>query len=129
MPRNPHPLIVELAKYRRAEGLSARAASLDAGLSAQAVGLWESGQSPTVAALDQYLRVFGLRLEIAGDPVRRLAREALHARPSDPEPYAPVTPEQAAENRRVLAEALGIRDDMPLSPACIVAEFNRECAA
>jgi transcriptional regulator with XRE-family HTH domain len=115
MPRDAHPLISQLAGYRRAAGLSARAAAREAGLSETVVRDWEAGQPPTVAALEQYLGVFGLRLEIAGDPVRQLAREALHARPADPEPYAPVTAAEAAENRRALADALGIVDDMPVA--------------
>lgn len=116
--REPHPLIVELAARRKAAGWSARAAALKAGLGESAVLDWERGRAnPTVGALEQYLNLFGLTLTAAGDPMLRLSLEMVPARPTGPVPYLPVTPEVAAWNRRVLADALGIVDDMPVPGA------------
>jgi transcriptional regulator with XRE-family HTH domain len=112
--REPHPLIVELAARRKAAGWSARAAALKAGLGESAVLDWERGRAnPTVGALEQYLNLFGLTLTAAGDPVRLLSLEMVPARPTGPVVYPPVTPAVAAWNRQVLADALGIVDDMP----------------
>lgn len=113
--REPHPLIVELAARRKAAGWSARAAALKAGLGEHSVLDWERGRAnPTVGALEQYLNLFGLTLTAAGDPVRRLSLEMVPARPTGPVVYPPVTPAVAAWNRQVLADALGIVDDMPV---------------
>lgn len=136
MAREPHPLVVELKSDRLAAGLSVWAAARRAGLASHVVRDWESGRcEPTVVALEKYQAVFGRRLwsvrteaeALQAEAVRRLELETLPDRPTQPE-FPPVTPEQAAENRRVLARALRITDDMPLSPAAIVAEFNRRAA-
>lgn len=119
--RSPHPLIVELAEYRQAAGLSARAASLKAGLGAGWVLDCEKGRTnPTVGALEQYLNLYGLALTVAGDPVRQLALETIPSRPAEPVEYPPITPEVAAHNRQILADALGIVDDMPVPAAWVV---------
>ncbi|WP_165975224.1 helix-turn-helix domain-containing protein [Actinomadura rubrisoli] len=137
MAREPHPLVAELKSVREGAGLSVWEAARRAGLATAVVRDWESGRSePTVVALEKYLAVFGRRLWSAGaeaevlhaEAVRRLELETLPDRPTQPE-LPPVTPDQAAENRRVLAAALGITDDLPLSPAAIVEEFNRRAAA
>lgn len=119
--RSPHPLIVQAAEHRKAAGLSARAAALKAGLGASWVLDCERGRTnPTVGALEQYLNLYGLALTVTGDPVRQLALEMIPSRPAEPVEYPPITPEAAAYNRRVLADALGIVDDMPVPAARVV---------
>lgn len=115
-----HPLVARLAQVRKAAGLSARQASLLAGLSPNVVAGWETGRrEPTVHALEAYAAVFGLRLLLAdyvtetvyADAVRRLELETTPARPPhDDQGLPPITTEAAAENRRLLAEALGLVD-------------------
>ncbi|MFG2001733.1 helix-turn-helix domain-containing protein [Spirillospora sp. NPDC048911] len=123
MPLEPHRLITELKVKRLAAGLSAREAARRAGLGETAVCDWESGRcQPTVVALEAYMALFGLGLigsDVATrheEAMRRLALEAMHDKPTAPaDDLEPITPEQAAENRAVLAKDLGFVDDLPAS--------------
>ncbi|MFF5261316.1 hypothetical protein ACFY4C_20430 [Actinomadura viridis] len=119
--REVHPLIVQLAQMRIANDISRNAAVRRAGLGATTVRDWEVGRcGATVHGLEQYAGLFGYRLALVpehADPRRAEQLEALELErlPVSPVELAPVTAEQAAENRRVLAQALGINDDMPLA--------------
>jgi hypothetical protein len=119
--RKPHPLVAELACLRAAANLTVWEASRRAGLNHAVVRDWEAGEgAPSVISLEKYLAVFGLRIVLARndtealhrDAVRRLELEAIPQRPPrDRNGLTPITRAQAAENRRVLAEACGFRDD------------------
>jgi transcriptional regulator with XRE-family HTH domain len=125
MARKPHPLIAELAAVREAAELTVWEAARRAGLAAAVVRDWETGRcEPTVVSLEKYLSVLNRRLFTAVTDVEARHRDAvlaleLEAIPRRPTPIEvrPVTAEGAAKNRRVLAEALGIVDDMPTPTA------------
>jgi DNA-binding XRE family transcriptional regulator len=118
MARQPHPLVAEAACRRKAAGMPVNMAAARAGVATTTVRSWEDGATtPSVAVLDEYLRSFGLRLTVGGcdeDLMRRLESEAISQRPMDPaDCLERITPSMAMQNRRVLAAALGIDDDMP----------------
>jgi transcriptional regulator with XRE-family HTH domain len=115
----PHPLVAQLTHVREQRGLSRRAANRAARLGTARVDGWEQGRcAPTVAGLEQYAASLGYRLALVPDGHQVVTLPDLDAEsvPVAPAPveYEPITAERAAENRRVLAAALGITDDMPV---------------
>lgn len=123
MARKPHPLIADLAEKRTASGLSVWAAARRAGLADAVIRDWEAGRcDPTLVSLEKYLAALGLQLVVSrsdttvmhADAIRRLELETIPRPPSQMD-LAPVAPETAAENRRILGEAMGFDDDMPVA--------------
>ncbi|REF00273.1 hypothetical protein DFJ69_5802 [Thermomonospora umbrina] len=102
--------------------MSRRAASNAARFGSARVNGWEQGRcAPTIVALEQYAAFLGYRIVLVRDgqavvTLPRLEAELAPAAPTPRErkPPPPITAERAAENRRVLAAALGIADDMPI---------------
>lgn len=111
------PFVTMLADERKARGLSTWEAEDLADLGSNVVRAWEIGQSsPMLPTLRKYTRAFGYRIALVRDDVdaealARLEVERIPARPpADEFGLPPITPEMAAENRRILCEALGIKD-------------------
>lgn len=113
--KTPDPLIEELHQLRTEAGLSVWETEKKADLGTSTVSKWESGTyGPTVHGLRKLAAVFGLRLalvpvseveQLHAETVARLELELVPDRPSSE--YPPITPAQALENLRVLAEAVG----------------------
>lgn len=115
--KRPDPFVVELAKEREVRDLTTWEAERRAHLGSNVVYAWERGQNgPTLYALRKYADLLDHRIVLVrkGVDAARLARleaEAVPERPPlDEFGLPPITPEMAAENRRLLCEALGIED-------------------
>lgn len=114
----PHRLVAQLAELRTVQGFSARTASLRAGLSDTAVWNWDTGEhQPRVVALESYGALLGVRLAWVSasadveqaELLRRLELE--RRRPVPPPALEPLSHDDAAANRALLAAALGCADD------------------
>lgn len=95
----PHPLIELLTVERMRREIPVAVLARRLGYTPEAVRNWEAGRkAPSLVRLEDYATALGYQL-------------ALQRQPRAPQP--PITLEQAAQNRRVLADALGITDDTP----------------
>lgn len=89
MAAEPHPLIKALSAERVSREISVAAFARRLGYTAEAVRNWEAGRkAPSLERLEDYAAALGYRLTLQRTPT------------------APITAEQAAENRRVLTAAL-----------------------
>ena len=86
---NPHPLIAQLTDERRRRGLSQAAVAARAGLSVSSLNAWEGGAMPTLAALQRYLDVLGLR--VIAIPADVQARVYVERSPGQQIPFGQLT--------------------------------------
>jgi DNA-binding XRE family transcriptional regulator len=73
----PHALVQQLQCLREQSGMTRYAATRQAGLGEGAIYGWETGRyGPTVHGLQQYARLFGLRVELVPDVPEEQVGEA-----------------------------------------------------